>query len=362
MINCILGTRAQLIKMAPVINEIEDRGLPFNLIFTGQHIETMPELVDDFGIRTRIRYLYTGNEITSIRKTLGWLATCLWRVIRDPDKYIQIDDKDDIVVIHGDTLSTLLGALVGKLRKIKVAHVESGLRSFNVFHPFPEEIIRIVVTYLSDVAFCPGKWASNNLKNCRSLVIDTKQNTLIDALDYALRRISTTKEDDKIQDYVVCSVHRFENIFSKESLGKILLIIEEVTLEYKLYFVVHPTTYKKLIQFNYIDRLNNNKNITLVPRMRYTEFIKMVYRARFVITDGGSNQEELYYLNIPTLILRKTTERKEGIDSTAYIGYYNIDKARQFLKNIKTGERVTKPMDSEKPSARIVDNLCNVKT
>src|SRR5712691_8143774 len=222
MISCFIGTRAQLIKMAPVIVEIEKRGLPFNLVLTGQHEETMEQLLNDFGIRAPRSYLYRGKEITGIAQMGLWFVRCLWKCLREPNKFAPGSGVNDVILVHGDTFSTLLGAIVGKLRGITVAHIEAGLRSGNIFHPFPEELTRRAVFRLSDLAFCPGEWPCHNMKKYRAKRIDTGQNTLLDTLAIALC-VPQKKATLLISNtFGIVSLHRFENIFNLRRLTRII--------------------------------------------------------------------------------------------------------------------------------------------
>lgn len=318
MISCILGTRAQLIKMAPVLLALQKRNIPTELILTGQHKETMQELADNFGLTAPPKYLYKGPEISGIFSMLGWFTKLLIQAaIRSP-----FDKNSQMVLVHGDTLSTLLGALAAKFRKIPVAHIESGLRSHNIFHPFPEELTRIAVFNLCDIAYCPGEWAYQNMEKYHLTKINTHSNTLIDALSIAIKNSTNDAKPDEKTSYCVCSIHRFENIFFRKRLEFIVEQVITASKKTKVLFVLHPATRKQLIKNKLIKRLESN-NIELLPRMGYIDFISLIRKAKFVITDGGGNQEELSYLNIPTILMRKTTERKEGIGSNVTISNYD---------------------------------------
>jgi UDP-N-acetylglucosamine 2-epimerase (non-hydrolysing) len=262
-----------------------------------------------------------------------------------------------VVVVHGDTFSTLLGALIGKLLKVKVAHVEAGLRSFNVFHPFPEELTRLAVFRLADIAFCPGKFASDNMKPYALEVVDTGHNTIVDALDFALTRRTAVTAEYAREQFGVCSIHRFENIFVKKNLLRIVELIEIAAASYKLVFVLHPPTHRRLMQTGLYDRLKNNGRIVLLPRMGYTRFVELLALARFVITDGGSNQEELSYLGVPTLLMRKATEREEGLGSTVVLGRYSEEVMREFVANLERYRSPTRMTEKVSPTRIINDRL-----
>lgn len=357
MISCFIGTRAQLIKMAPVILEIERRGLPFSLVLTGQHEETMEQLLNDFGIHTRRSYLYQGKEITGIAQMGVWFARCLWKCLRETDKFVPGSGVNNVMLVHGDTLSTLLGAVVGKLRGLTVAHIEAGLRSGNIFHPFPEELTRRAVFRLSDLAFCPGEWSYNNMEKYSARRINTGHNTLLDALAIALAAPQKTDAPFPAKAYGVISIHRFENIFSRRRLARIIRLLEKAAAQHPLVFVLHPATRKKLTQFDLLDGLESNPRIKLLPRIGYVEFVQLIQRARFVITDGGSNQEELSYLGIPTLLMRKATERQEGLATTAILCAYNEQILERFLRDLPGLSSVKPRINSDSPSKIIVDHL-----
>ena len=360
MIICILGTRAQLIKMAPVISELERRNYKLSLIFTGQHRESMDELLNDFRISSLQRYLYQGREITGTFQMAKWFLACLWKAIRYTDEYFPMpSDQRNIILIHGDTLSTLLGAIIGKLARTQVAHVESGLRSFNLLNPFPEEVTRLLTFRLSNIAFCPGTWAYENMKNYKLLRINTQQNTIVDTLKYALQAKNEYTDITQERDYGVFSIHRFENIFVKRRLRTIVNLLEKAATYYPITFVLHPATKIRLERLGLLARLEQNRAINLMPRMGYIRFIRLISKARFVVTDGGSNQEELSYLGIPTLLMRRVTERQEGLNSTVALCNYNEGLLIDFINNLDKFARARVLDVDASPSQTIVNHLKN---
>ncbi|MGH8751921.1 MAG: UDP-N-acetylglucosamine 2-epimerase, partial [Burkholderiales bacterium] len=264
--------------MAPVILEIEKRRLPFNLVFTGQHQETMQQLLADFGIRIPRQHLYEGKEITGIVQMGIWFVRCLWKCLREADRFVPDSGVNNVILVHGDTFSTLLGAVVGKLKGVPVAHIEAGLRSGNIFHPFPEELTRRAVFRLSDLAFCPGTWPYDNMKKYSSQRINTGYNTLIDALAIALAVPHKNAAPFVEKTFGVVSIHRFENIFNRRRLARIIGLLETAVVRYPLVFVLHPATRKKLTQFDLLTRLESNPRIKLSPRMGYVEFVQLIQR------------------------------------------------------------------------------------
>lgn len=330
MIHAIIGTRAQLIKTAPVLLELERRGARIDLILTGQHSETMQQLLDDFGVRTRPAWLWEGTEVTGVLQMGQWWVRSAVRLLRERDVWLPMRDPDhDVILVHGDTVSTLLGACVGHKLKLPVAHLESGLRSFNLFHPFPEELTRLAVFRLADYAFCPGQWAVANLQGRVGNIVDTRHNTLLDAVRAVL--CNAPIRGCAQHRYAVASVHRFENLRSRSRLSWIVDRVCWVAQRFPVNFVLHPVTAKRLEQTGLRARLDAEPGVHMLNRMVYSDFLRMIAGADVVLTDGGSNQEELYYLGKPTVLLRDATERQEGIGVNVLLSHYDRANIEAFI-------------------------------
>ncbi|MCZ6665951.1 MAG: UDP-N-acetylglucosamine 2-epimerase [Gammaproteobacteria bacterium] len=359
MINCIIGTRAQLIKMAPVLLALERDKTPYRLIFTGQHKTTMHELLDEFGVQTAPVILYDGGEITGVAHMGRWFFQMLWRGLRGRGRLLGYPPHErNCVLIHGDTISTLLGALMGRFARCEVAHVEAGLTSGRLLEPFPEEVTRRLVFRLADVAFCPGPWAMSNMRRFRARPVDTGANTIVDAVREAMQRFDEAVVEVPETAYAVVSLHRFENIFRAERFTFIIEALERIAERIRLVFVLHPATAKQAEKFGLLERLKTNASISLYPRMTYLSFLKLLSQSTFVITDGGSNQEELSYLHIPTLLMRATTERKEGLDDNVVISSYDSGVIERFVDDAMAGsERVPGEPGAQRPSEIIARDL-----
>lgn len=333
MIHIVIGTKAQLIKMAPIMRRLRERDICYNYVATGQHQSSMSDIHENFEIRPPDLTLYSGPDITSVASMLVFGARILWRTFRKRATIFR-GDQHGIVLVHGDTISTLLGALMGRLVGAKVGHVESGLRSFNLLAPFPEELTRIATFYLSHYYFCPGDWAVNNLRRFRGIKIDTGANTLSDALRYAMPVIDSTAPGlIPNHPYAVVTVHRFENIRSTQSLKKVVDVVLQIADKNKLLLVLHAPTKIRLRRFGYEETLKAHPNITLHPRYDYFDFMRLINRAEFVVSDGGSNQEECHYLGKPLLLLRDVTERHEGLGQNAVLSEFDQNKIKTFLDN-----------------------------
>jgi len=354
MIHIIIGTKAQLVKMAPIMVRLNARGIPYNFVYTGQHRATMAEMIEDFGVKKPDVILYNGPDITSVKNMILWGCRIVYETVFN-NRHIFGGDCNGIVLVHGDTFSTLLGALMGKISRLKVGHVESGLRSYNLFHPFPEEITRILTFRLSDILFCPGDWAFKNVSSLKKEKINIQENTLYDTLALSF---SDKKRIDHVPDYpfILVSLHRYENIFNKTTFEKIIGTLEWIADNHKILFILHPPTEKQLHRFGLYDRLNDNKKIILRPRYNHSDFISLLEKCEFVVTDGGSLQEETYYLGIPCLLLRKATERQEGIGRNVLLSNYDERLIKEFCKNYLSHKFEAMKLQ-ESPSETIIEEI-----
>jgi UDP-N-acetylglucosamine 2-epimerase (non-hydrolysing) len=318
--------------MAPIMKEMQKRGIGYNYVSTGQHQETMDEILGNFAIKGPDVRLYEGRDITGIPQMVLWSIRILLKVLFNRKAVFQ-GDKHGVVLVHGDTFSTLLGALMGKLAGLKVGHVESGLRSFNILQPFPEEIIRLCTFVLADLYFCPGPWAIDNLKKFRGKKVDTKVNTLFDSILAALPAVKAMP-DTHVPNYPygIVTLHRFENFKDAEAVVKVVERVEQIARQHRLLFILHKPTLINLKKHGLYDRIAENPNIELRPRYDYFHFVKLLLSAEFVVSDGGSNQEECYYLGIPVILLRNVTERQEGIGRNVVVSKFDPEIVGAFMR------------------------------
>ncbi|MFW2438764.1 MAG: UDP-N-acetylglucosamine 2-epimerase [Arenicellales bacterium] len=355
MIHVVIGTKAQLIKMAPILYHLQKQNIPYNYISTGQHKAKIDDILSNFGLRQPDYAICEADDITSIKKMMTWSVTILWRTLRNK-KEIFADDKEGMVLVHGDTLSTLLGAIMGRIAGLKVGHVESGLRSFNLFQPFPEEITRLMTFSLANYYFCPDNRAIQNLKRYSGEKINTGANTLYDSL-----RLSNNFPDVLPQteipsrQYSIVTLHRHENIYRQDALERVMGLVEEISKTRYLLFILHKPTEKKIHQFNWYQRLQENPNIELRERYDYFGFIQLIKSAEFVVSDGGSNQEECYYLGMPIILLREVTERHDGLGENCLLSGYSIEKIIEFISTIDDHQFSFKELDV-KPSEKIIES------
>lgn len=356
----VVGTRAQLVKMAPVMREAGDRKLPFELWFSGQHRESIVDLMRDFGIEHLQERALGSRERATIVSLAGWLPRAIFECVRFLKRLRSESHEPPIVVVHGDTLTTLVGAVAGRIVGATVAHVESGLSSGVIWSPFPEEMTRRLVFRFIDVAYCPNAAAVRLMRRRRHVrVVDTRQNTILDALRIALGKGSVQEPAGALQQYAVVSVHRFENIYDAARRRYLVECIKALARRMELHFVLHPPTQKRLSASGELGELRGIRSVVLRDRMPYSDFMRLVGHAQIVLTDGGSNQEELALLGVPTVLLRSRSERPDGLGRNIVFEHDLAPSLRQYLLEGNFEElRGTSAIDeTARPSAIIVNDL-----
>jgi UDP-N-acetylglucosamine 2-epimerase (non-hydrolysing) len=252
--------------------------------------------------------------------------------------------------VHGDTMTTVLGAAIGRSLRVPVAHIEGGLRSFDLRHPFPEELNRRLASALSRIDYAPGAWAASNL---RGDVVDTGSNTIRDSLDLVPDGDPPFALPPR--PFGIVSLHRFELLNSRRLLTGTLELLAEAAGRTPLLFVDHPVTVAALERFG-LPRLFDGTSFVRIPRLRFFDFVRAERRSAFVVTDSGGSQEECYYLDLPCLVHRVRTERREGLGENAVLSEMRPDVLREFLADPTRFRRRTS-LPAASPSEVIVADL-----
>ena len=350
----VIGTRAQFIKVAPVMRKMLDKGLAYKLIYTAQHRENISEILDIYGLPEPDLVIYKYGEANTRSSFIRWFFDNFYKVVFLAKRYIP---EPGVLLTHGDTFTAWLGALMGKRAGCVVGHIESGCRSFNIVSPFPEEISRLITFRLSDLYFCSDEWAVQNLRKYKGEKINMGANTMLDGVRYALNYATSTHFDFEGSPFAIVSIHRYENIFTARLTNLIIPFLKDIANKYHLVFTLHPTTRQRLLALGIYDDLNSHPNITLHERFEFVEWINLCNKAEFVITDGGSNQEELSYLGVPTLLFRYETERKEGLGENVVLSGFDKKKVEYFLNNLDQF-RKSALFNHAEPSEEIIRVIC----
>lgn len=363
MIHIAVGTKAQLIKMAPIVQSLEAGKASYNLIDFGQHAGLMTGLIRQFGLRKPNVTVCDGTRnVSTLAQALRWSLVNTSRLLLSRRKLFHqiFKGKAGICLIHGDTLTTLFSLLYAKSCGIQVAHVEAGLRSRNLFDPFPEEIIRLIAMRFSDLLFAPSDSAFQNLTamGYGDKTVNIGMNTGLDAIRFALSRSRDFQVP--VNRFAVVTIHRFETIFSRSRMLAVMELVSHISEGCEVIFVLHEPTRHQLLRFGLLDRLENMKGVGCCSLLPYVEFVHLLDRAEFVVTDGGSIQEECYYLNKPCMLMRSKTEREEGVGENVFLSDFDAGRIKWFLENHGRMKRKRNGFENSKPSEKIVDCLMQI--
>ena len=353
----LIGTKAQYIKTAPLLRRFESANISYFLIDSGQHGTFSPDLRHQLGIKEPDIVFATKGNISTVFEAAIWLSKYLLKGLLNRRwlRRTVFPLGRGICVVHGDTPSTLLAVVLARLDGVKVAHIEAGLRSYRWLKPFPEEIIRVICMHLSHLLFAPSDWAANNLRDMgvKGRVINTRQNSGIESLYYALDRATSAPMPEP---YAIMTVHRVETLLSRDRLSLVVKWAEYISEKFPVRFILHDPTQKRLEKIGLMTRLTTNPRISLEPLLPYPQFIQSLNQAQFVLTDGGSIQEECYYLGVPCLVLRSETERQEGIGGNARVSTFGERDLERFLKEFASLRR-TKLVKNYEPSVCVFNEL-----
>lgn len=343
MLHFVIGTKAQFIKMAPLMWLTQRSGHPWHLVDLSQHGALTGSTLADFGLSPPATRYGDGTTLVktygqAARWSLGLLAQAARHSAHVRRRWFR--DTDGVALVHGDTLSTLLGALLARRAGLPVALVEAGLTSGKLLDPFPEEAIRRLVQRMASDCFCPGERERAHLASLRlhARIHDTGYNTGRDALSLALqlppRREFTTP-------YGVATTHRLETLASHQRLARTIEHIAALARRLgHVHFFVHPPTRHALRRYSLETALESTPGITCHELATYVDFAHVLAGSAFILTDGGSVQEEAAALGKPCIVLRDVTERQDGLDSNARLTRWDADTDASFLRNARGGYHV----------------------
>lgn len=367
MIVTFYGTSAELIKMYGIIKAIpRDQQL---LICNAQQFKGLQKVHAQLSIEPDL-YIgkgWRGEDVANFKQVLGMMVKSHWgfaknfRKIKKTIKENGIKHSTkSIVLVHGDTLTTLAGSYLGRLLGLPVAHIEAGLRSGSWKVPFPEEIDRRIVAKFSRYHFAPNDLAEQNLldEKTKGVIINTGYNTAKDAIEASDNFVSPHYKTLRLpKKYTLALLHRTELLESKVDLEAILRTIREYAEKGgKVVFLEHSTTKQKIHSLK-LTGLLEHKNITILPKQPYFDFMAIVKNSDAVLTDGGGLQEDAFFLGIPAIIHRERTERQEGLGINAELSGMSVEKVSYFLKYHPDKKKYKRLTTKSSPSKIIVRYL-----
>ncbi|WJI08880.1 UDP-N-acetylglucosamine 2-epimerase (non-hydrolyzing) [Methanobacterium sp. CWC-01] len=361
----VIGTRPEIIKMSPLIDEVKHRGIDYILVHTGQHYDH--EMSQQFFMDLDLEKPHYNIGVGS--GAHGEQTSMMISRIEE----VLLEEKPDIVLVEGDTNAVLAGALVAAKLHIPVGHVEAGLRSYD--KTMPEEINRMVADVCTQLFFVPTNTAATNLLfegvNPKNIFITG--NTVVDAcqrnLKIARKNSDLALKIDSGAKVLTLTLHRAENVDHPQRLGQIvnsLLELEDLTI----IFPVHPRTTKNLQEFGLYEKLEEAPHIQIIKPMGYLEFLLLLSESQMVMTDSGGIQEEAITLNLPCITLRYNTERPETVQAGGNILVgTSQEKIVNSVRNIlgdedlyHTMKEAPNPYGDGNASIKIVDTISEIES
>jgi UDP-N-acetylglucosamine 2-epimerase (non-hydrolysing) len=369
----VFGTRPEAIKMAPLVKEFLKYSQEFEtkVCVTGQHRQMLDGVLGVFDIKPDF-----DMNIMIPNQDLYDITSKVLLGMRD----ILNITKPDVVFVHGDTTTSMAAAIAAFYQKIKIAHVESGLRTYNLLSPWPEEMNRQFTDRLCEYCFTPTEISKNNLllEKIESEKIHVTGNTVIDALFMAVNIINSNinlkeKIHNELQErgyslgenkkFILVTGHRRENF--GDGFLNICEALKKIAFLYPDMDIVYPVHLNPNVQKPVFEILAGIKNVFLISPLEYLPFVHLIQQSHLILTDSGGVQEEAPSLEKPVLVMRETTERPEAVEAgTAKLVGTNtatiIENVSQLIENKKLYEKMVKthnPYGDGKASERIVEVL-----
>jgi len=357
----VFGTRPEAIKMAPLVLELQKQSQRFETITTvsAQHREMLDQVLDIFHIKPD----YDLN-IMHARQTLTDITS---NVLINLDKILK-EAKPDIVLVHGDTTTTFAASVAAFYNQIPIGHVEAGLRTWEKYSPYPEEMNRQMTDAMTDLYFAPTNQSKANLlkENHKEDNIYITGNTAIDALKQTVDKeyhhdiLDKVSPDNKL---ILLTMHRREN--QGEPMRRVFKVIREVVESREDVEVIYPVHLSPAVQETAKEILGNTERIHLISPLDVVDFHNLAARSYFIMTDSGGVQEEAPSLGKPVLVLRDTTERPEGVEAgTLKLVGTESEKVKKEMEELLDNDaeyqrmaQAKNPYGDGKASERILDAI-----
>lgn len=344
-----IGTKAQAIKCIPLINLLSSKQkLKVQIVNSGQHAKITEVIFENANKNVSHINLYSKQEnISKYLKGLLWMLSFVFNNLILHTLNKSKDSRGNICIVHGDTISTLLGLLWAKRNRCRVLHLESGLTSNSIYNPFPEEIIRKITTRFSDILICFDDDSYKRLFNSYSskYIFKVTENTVMETLGNRLEEVNKS-------NIVTATLHRTENILSKKRLRMFLDLLTKLSHSFVVNWYLHEPTINAIKKH----KIQVPPSIKLYDLIDHKDFIFKLKKSKIVVTDGGSIQEECFYLGSTTIIWRKKTERPYAMNENMFISNFDINKSFDFIMDNLDKKYTPKSLETS-PSVEIYNFL-----
>ena len=366
-IGIIFGTRPEIIKLAPVILELRKYPQDYNVLIcnTEQQKELSNQTLAYFGLKADINL-----DCMRANQSLAGVQT---KILTSLDEVFN-EHEIDATIVQGDTMTVLCGALTSFYHKIPVYHVEAGLRSYDIYEPFPEEVMRQMTSRVADIHFAPTEVNKNALlkENIDEDKIHVVGNTVIDALfclsDSVIEQSEKFYKEQGIkidEKLVLITAHRREN--HGERIDRIIEAISYLVTKHADHTFVIPVHPNPNVKNKIHERLGIFDNVKLLQPLDYPYLVYLMKHAKLILTDSGGIQEEAPSFSCPTLVMRYETERKEGIDAgVSILVGADYEKIIEYSENILSKEKSETRLEAQNPygdgtSSRQIEEIIRKK-
>jgi len=346
----VLGTKAQFIKSKYILLNLVEEGIDIKILDTGQHKEiTEIELINSGLIFEYTELGDNKKNISSIFEMIWWFIKIIF------SKKIFLNSEEiSYSLIHGDTASTLIGLFVSKKYKIPTIHLESGYKSYNLLRPFPEEIIRNIVSRFSDILVVDGDKQFNNVEKYAKTkdIIKISRNTIYDSIS-EFEHLNDLEQ----QSLLTITIHRTENIYNKKRLLKFIKLLKKIEFNEsfsRIQWFCHDITHKALVKYNLLEDIRLS-GIELRKLVNHKKFVSELQNSNLIITDGGSITEECSILGLNTIIWRDVVENEGYLNKNVILSNYDEDIIIKFINNLP--KRSNKNLNFQSPSQEVVREI-----
>ena len=347
----IFGTTAELFKILPVANRIGPESVV--LFYTGQQtISGIERLLA--GFKTVALFDKALDVAISTPRLLSWVARTPLSLYQAVRKAGLSSGQNVTVAVHGDTVSALVGAVVAKLLRHRLAHIEAGLRSGSFLNPFPEELIRRAISVLSNLNFAPGQGPAKVLAGYRGKTVDTNVNTSLEAIRDVIESAPVHLRVPR--QFALVSLHRYELFRKSKQLTNTVRELIQVSERIPVFLVVDSTAAAGFSRTRAFQSLLR-PHIHLLPKMPIGEFHYLLRRCSFLITDSGGQQEEAFAFGVPSIIHRKRTERTDGLGWNSVLSNWEAGRLVSFCGEHKIFRKPEFTIVGKTPSEIIVSHL-----
>ncbi len=349
MITAVYGTTGELIKLSPVLRRLQDGGVPWSSATTGQQVQQIPPLLDMLGLpqpQIWLAHGRRGRDLATNADIPPWLVDVTRGAVRARSEL----RNADLILVHGDTMTTVLGTSLGRVLRRPVAHIEAGVRTWDIRHPFPEELNRRAVSALAQIHYAPGPMAAANLR--RGSIVDTGANTIYDAVLESPRREPALPVGTP---FGVVSLHRYELLSDRALLTRTLSSLAQYAREHMpILHVDHPVTVAA-IERHGLSALFGEQFVR-IGRLPFFDFVELLRRSSLFVTDSGGGQLESWLLDVPCLVHRKVVEQDAGVGENVVVSGLDGGVLERFLVEHERYHRRTE-LPATSPSDVIVADL-----